>query len=670
MLAGALMATVVVSGLLVIGGAPGVALGSSRAWTLSASFPPTVAYVESVSCFSATSCVAVGWTASGSGQSSPMELRTVDAGATWSAVAVPRVLTVLDVVACTAKLCLAGGSGGVLLRSTDDGLTWDDVGLPFSIVAVTALACPSPTACFVEGRESGTEANGAIAGSTDGGASWTGQYQETTTYLDSLWCSTAASCFAYGTSYLSTTNGSTWGLDLASSEFPTVAACPSATVCIGSSPSAGIVTSDDGGATWSIADGGVVPTSLSCASTTTCVGTDGTNLVITVDGGSTWSEQSPPYTDEVLHAVACLSSTNCQAVGADTVDGYPDRGLLLDVTPSTQDASPERVSSALEAGVSVSCPSAVVCAVAAVDPYGNPMLVRTLNGGTAWVSLTMPAAFALEDQVLCLSATTCLASGSDADGQGSVWRTTNAGATWSPGTVSATVGEVDRLQCLTPSRCVAAAYLANSWTAILSSVNGGRTWATTPMAHVATDLSGIDCPTTRVCVAVGGRNGSVGVALYSSDGGRRWRGARVIGGLRALTDVSCASARVCNAASSVRHGAGSRGAIARTIDGGAVWTSVPAPGATAMVLAVSCWSAVSCEAVGQSSAASNPLDASAAVALATTNAGRSWVPQALPKGQWSLNSVSCSRSGACAAAGVASFAPPSLPAGATILRLP
>ena len=89
----------------------------------------------------------------------------------------------LNVVACTATLCLAGGDGSVLLRSTDDGLTWDDVGLPFSIAAVTALACPSATTCFAEGREIGTTPSGAIVATTNGGASWTGEYNETTTYL-------------------------------------------------------------------------------------------------------------------------------------------------------------------------------------------------------------------------------------------------------------------------------------------------------------------------------------------------------------------------------------------------------------------------------------------------------------------------------------------------------
>jgi photosystem II stability/assembly factor-like uncharacterized protein len=668
-LAAAVAGTFIASSVLLFVAIPSVAIAASRTWTLSASFPPVIADVEAISCFSATGCIVVGWTPADGPRPTPIELRTVDAGMLWTEVAIPHVVSMLNVVACAGTLCLAGGDGSVLLRSTDDGLTWDDVGLPFSITAVTALTCPSPTTCYAEGREVGLAPSGAIVATSNAGASWTGEYQ-IPTYLQSLWCSTSTSCYAsYGSSYLTTTDGSTWGLVALPDSFPTLGVCPSATTCIGSSPSEGIVTSRDGGATWSTTDGAVVLTSLSCGSATTCVGTDGTNLVITTDGGATWSEQSPPYADEVLLGVACLSTTNCQAVGDDSVDTYPGRALLLDVTPSTQGFSPERTSDAVDAAVSASCASTAVCAVAAVDPYGSPMLVQTTDAGTAWTDLSVPPQFAQVDQVLCESATSCLVSGGDTDGQGSVWRTTDAGVTWVAGRVSASVGEVDRLQCPTSSRCEATGYLANSWTAVLMSSNAGRSWSTTPMAHTATDLSGIDCTTPKDCVAVGGRNGAIGVAFYSTDGGRRWRAAKMTGALRAFNGVSCVSSSVCIAASSVRHGSGSRGVIARSTDGGAKWSPVLAPGATAVVLSVSCWSPTGCEAVGQSGAAANPLVASAAVALATSNAGRSWVAQVLPMEQWTLNSVSCARGGACVAAGVGSFYPPSLPAGATILRL-
>jgi len=63
-------------------------------------------------------------------------------------------------------------------------------------------------------------------------------------------------------------------------------------------------------------------------------------------------------------------------------------------------------------------------------------------------------------------------------------------------------------------------------------------------------------------------------------------------------------------------------------------------------------------------------DPTAASAIATATAGRAWIDQPIPKNQWALASVSCTRSGMCLAAGTGSFAPPNLPTGATILGLP
>lgn len=664
-LAGALLASVV---LLVVG----VASAAPRAWTVLASFPPPVAYMASVSCFSVTGCVAVGWGPSASDRpaSSPIELRTVDGGSLWSPVPVPLDVHTLAAVVCQGSVCVAGGDGPVVLRSTDDGLTWTSVALPSTMAVVTAVACPSATACVAEGRGAGTAATGVIAGSTDGGATWTTQYAEATTSLHSLWCASPTRCFAYGTSFVATSDGSTWGAFAAPDAFPTLAVCPSTTACVGSSPSAGIVTSSDGGQTWTPTDGAVVPTALACGSASSCVGTDGSSLVLTTDGGATWSEVSPTYTSQTLAGVACSSSASCQVVGFATSDAYADRALMLDVAPDTQAYAPERVANALDAAGSATCATPTTCAVGAVDAFANPVLLRTSNGGTTWAELVPPGAVALEDQVLCTASAACLVVGSDVAGEGAVWRTTDGGQHWTSGAVPGEVGEVNRVSCGASSRCVATAYLTNSWTAVLTSANGGRTWSVASMPHSATDLYGAVCSTSHDCVAVGGRGPAAAVAFTSTDGGRRWRAARVLGGMRALDAVVCLSSKVCLAASSVRRGAATHGVVARSTNGGATWAPVSAPGDVAMLDAITCWSAVSCEAVGQTTAAANPLVSTAAAAISTTNAGRTWSAQAVPKDQWSLAAVSCARSGMCLAVGTGSFAPPNLPTGATILRLP
>ena len=328
--------------------------GPSR---VSAAFPPPVANVASVACFTATGCVAVGWsTLPGGADPTPLELRTTDGGALWVPVVVPHVASQLRTVACAGLVCVAGGTSGSVLHSPDGGRTWAAAALPAPFASVVAVACPSATSCVAEGHDGTTGASGLLASSGDGGATWASQYKETTSDLQALWCARPTACVAYGTSYLGTSDGSTWGPVLPAAGFPTEAVCPTALTCVGSSPAEGIVTSSDGGTTWTISDGSFVPTSLSCGSATACVGTDGANLVITTDGGKTWSEETPGFAGDTLAAVACATGAECQVVGSALADGYPDRALLLGVVPSTGAFTPEVAANAVDTAVAATCP--------------------------------------------------------------------------------------------------------------------------------------------------------------------------------------------------------------------------------------------------------------------------------------------------------------------------
>jgi hypothetical protein len=657
----ALVAAATVSALLVTGPATAV----TRSWTVSASFPPPIADLQSVACFSATGCVAVGYTTTRLGtDQTPIELRTVDAGALWAPVALTETaVPALEAVGCSGTVCVAGGTGTAVLRSADDGLTWSVEPLPAGLTYVATVACPTSSSCYAAGHG----ASGAVAGSTDGGISWALEYTASS-FLTSLWCTSSSDCFTYGAQFFDTTDGTDWGTYSQPSNFPTQAVCPSSTQCVGTSPSSGIVTSSDGGATWSTSDGSVVPTVVTCATASTCVGTDGTNVVATTDGGSQWTESTPAFESEVLTGVACPSAAACQVVGSATADGYAGRALLLSIAPSSGNYTPEAVTNAVDMASSVSCVSTLVCDVGAVDPYANPVLLRTTNGAHTWTQQPLPPQLAQLDAVRCTTTASCLASGVGANGGGAVFWTGNGGATWARGGVAATVGEVDAVVCTTATSCEGIGYLTNSWTAALHSANGGRSWASTPMPHTATNLYGVACPTAPTCVVVGSR-GTTGVAFYSTTGGRSWRPARVLGGLGPLNQVACVTATTCLAGTDERHGSSTRGVVARTTDGGAVWTPVGTPGAVAVVLGLSCVTAVVCQAVGQTTARSNLLIPTAAAAMVTTNGGRSWAIEPMPVDQWALYAVSCARSGACVAGGVGSYAPPNFPTGATILRL-
>ncbi len=128
------------------GAAQGVIVVSSDvaagapAWTMAA--PAGVGILESVSCPTASICVAVGGNAPagspGGSLGTGVVLVSENGGSTWSSAALPPGVGLLDAVTCpTASSCLAAGksvaSGIVMLSSSDGGGTWSYDQAPESV---------------------------------------------------------------------------------------------------------------------------------------------------------------------------------------------------------------------------------------------------------------------------------------------------------------------------------------------------------------------------------------------------------------------------------------------------------------------------------------------------------------------------------------------------------
>jgi len=654
-----------------------VAGASGPRWAVSAAFPPPVSDLKAVACFSATGCIAVGYTADASGQSfQPIELRTVDSGALWTPVTLPRDNSQLFAAACVALTCEAGGSNSTMLRSVDGGVTWTTVSLPPTLSSVAGIACPSAAVCFAYGDGPASAANGAIAGSTDGGATWSSQFTESTARLTSLWCVTATRCFAYAATFVSTSNGTTWAPFSAPVNFPAVATCPTPTACVGTA--SGVVTTSDAGLTWTITDPSHHPTALACVTATSCVALDPLshglqpNLMATSDGGVTWSVQSLPTASSVLGGIACGSAGNCQVAGYADADGFSDRALLVRVATGTAQFVTEPVGNAVDSISTISCATPNVCDAVGADPYSNPVLLRTTSSGAAWAPLALPVSLSFVDRAVCLSASTCLVVGGTTV-RGSVWRTTDGGATFSAAGVPRSVQEVVDVSCVGASTCHGVGYLTNNWTTIVTSRNGGRSWSAAPVSHAVGDLNAIDCTTALDCVAVGDANdGLTGAALYTVDGGAHWKPGRLPGGVEIINGVSCVAAMTCLGAAEENLGSNAtlRGAVVKTVNGGQTWSVLTAVGAAATLFDVSCWSATACETTGVNTGVIHHGATNVAVALRTSNAGRSWTAQGLPPDEYSLVTVSCSRVGVCFSGGNAFYSPGNPPVGASILRLP
>jgi hypothetical protein len=299
-------------------------------------------------------------------------LVSTDAGRTWTGYAtLPSTFQVTAVSCVSASVCWASGTnwqdGPGVAETTDGGQTWTDR-TPAAWASATwwpnAIDCVSATTCWLAGLDwtVGLQ-NPAMAKTTDGGATWTtlsnlptfvSHDQNGTYQLNGISCLSAASCVAVG------------GLNE-------------------SDGTATVISTADGGATWTRSDDPTLSRieglfSVSCLpaahARTTCsaAGTAqqaaGPVAVLSRDGGVSWGNRQQFDNTGWLNSISCATTENCWAAGSGTtvsLVGTADAGKSwASVTSDTsnQDGS-------------VSCLSVNVC-VATTD---NALWVTSDDGG-------------------------------------------------------------------------------------------------------------------------------------------------------------------------------------------------------------------------------------------------------------------------------------------------
>jgi photosystem II stability/assembly factor-like uncharacterized protein len=283
--------------------------------------------LTAISCPSDRLCMAVGLSGTGTGG---VVLTAADGGATWAPASVPAGAIVVTGVECTgADDCTAIAGDGTTFwsaHSTDFGQTWVREGdLPPGFMDAGDLSCATGAACLVTGFTATTAGHGqgALAISTDGGGTWTAATVPTGTgLLQGAACATISSCLAVGTT--------------------------STTVSAPVPAQGSLLTSDDGGHTWTHA-AGAEPIDdifgIECPSRSICamVGTNwvgtpavGTGAVAhSSDGGADFTASATEYTPLALTGLSCPTTQRCVAVGGDTVA----RIGLPHATPSHTTAS-------------------------------------------------------------------------------------------------------------------------------------------------------------------------------------------------------------------------------------------------------------------------------------------------------------------------------------------
>ncbi len=189
-------------------------LDFGHTWTQEGNLPVGFSNPRSLSCSVAGNCLVAGYTPTTTGHGQGAIVVSTDGGQTWSAATVPPNLGVLQSATCaTPASCVAVGTTsttvsdvvpatGLQLVSADGGHTWALSPLTPPVNDVYGVACPSPVVCAIVGTDwKGNPAigTGGVAHSVDGGARYT---SSTTAYvpltLTALACPSVTTCIAVG----------------------------------------------------------------------------------------------------------------------------------------------------------------------------------------------------------------------------------------------------------------------------------------------------------------------------------------------------------------------------------------------------------------------------------------------------------------------------------------
>jgi hypothetical protein len=238
--------------------------------------------------------------------------------------------------------------------------------------------------------------------------------------------------------------------------------------------------------------------------------------------------------DNQLSAIACPLASLCVAA-----DNAGDVVTSTDPTGGTRAWTTTKVysPSAYAAWpVSMSCPSAELCAVA----NGNDLLSATnpTGGAGAWEVTTLDSNGL--SGISCPSASLCVAvdpSGNvlvstDPTGGVGAWTTTAIGG-----------GQLDGISCPTTTLCVAVDAESNIITTT-DPTGGTGAWA---LAHIengkGVGFVGVTCPSTSLCVAAAS-NGYVVTATNPTGGATAWTTANVVDDDFEV-GLSCPSTSLC-----------------------------------------------------------------------------------------------------------------------------
>lgn len=642
---------------------------------------PANSTLTSVSCVSASFCMAVGWTFEWFDPSIQIWTYSTLAeewnGSAWKIQATP---------------ALPNSSGQLL-----------------------GVSCVSPTSCVAVG----TDNTQLGISETWNGESWQmrptpdpdGLY--TQTYLDGITCVSSAACTAVGwiadtrtfpyslQPLVLTGSGSTWSIQSSPSPSATENAylaaisCSSAAACTATGLGDGVFAERWDGSAWTIesmpnpSSGSPQLSGVSCASDVSCVAvgydeTDTNGVETSTTLAETWNGAGWSITPirqpngskwATLNAVTCSSATVCTAVGGSDITGP-----LVEAWNGarwTRQRTPDRpwpptAGTDVSAAEGISCPTPTTCvAVGYLDQTASTTYLLALaSSGQIWSPQTVPepdVASTLLSGVACPTSRACLAVGEffTPTLQEPIVETRVKDG-WSieaaPMPAAGYAGFLTSLSCPSAVACIAVgsySYAGGGGDTIpFADAWNGTTWRLLPAiptpATLTSSLHGISCIAVDNCTAVGyTSNDAADLQLIEAWNGSKWSIQPAPSGLDVLNSelsgVSCLSARLCFTTGWEVSQQGAETVLIEAWDG-ATWNIQPAPGLLqGQVTSVSCTSSTFCMTVGD---IVNPSAGDQPSALVWD--GTAWLlsPEPGPSGYANaLNGVSCFSTSMCMAVG-------------------
>ena len=516
--------------------------------------PPGAVELSSISCSSPTDCEAVGEAAPRQG----LILGTSNGGALWSAQTGPVAVTGYSGVDCVTSttFCVAVGTYypkpyyprfksitypiAIAASTTNGGTSWTADALPRVVSELGAVSCWTASACEATG-DSGLDAGLAI-GTSDGGVSWSDQTLPVgVSGLPAVSCFSQADCiaggFSYATSYsallLNTTDtGTVWSAGPSQKQCRDCsppAAGTRRTAWLSAIPPRPAPSSSRAGTvarSWaqeSVPPGVDLFYGVDCAGALDCVAVGqsptGAAIVASSDGGTSWVTESPPAGAYVLSAVYCTpGAQDCDAVGYTT----PPTGQANGVVVTTTDGGENWSMASLPAGTAplyaISCWLGVVDCEASGGGSGQAAVLATTDR-TTWAPQPVPAGATALRSIACPASGDCFAAGYFLSGSytGAIFATTNGGTSWSVEQVPADVSQLAGISCTSATNCEAAGTSTSGASSVIAT-DDGTSWADQAVPPGTGALSGISCaPGGEGPCTASGTSPSGGAVLLSYD---------------------------------------------------------------------------------------------------------------------------------------------------------